>query len=381
MKYRKRIKVILVILAFVILATGITATTLVLIAAEPPVETIDQCRELLSEARKAESEIYARDLQAEADDAWREAMLEWKRQNTRWFISRDYSALLEQLRIVREKADNAYQQSIRVKDSMHHDLAIGLAEVKRRLQLYSDSFGFLPVNRQSRRDYQTAELMYLEAKDAYEKGHYQRVGPRLEKSLSLIAGSIRESEQNLEAYFASVPVWKQWANETIEWSRMHKKPVIIVEKFARQCYIYKNGYKVQTFDAEFGINWVGDKRHKGDKATPEGKYRITSKKTGRHTRFHKALLINYPNDDDKRRFAREVHQGTISGSTAIGGLIEIHGGGGKRINWTDGCVALSNDDMDKLFRQVQVGTPVTIIGSLKNLNELKGYRQQATPSM
>jgi lipoprotein-anchoring transpeptidase ErfK/SrfK len=46
----------------------------------------------------------------------------------------------------------------------------------------------------------------------------------------------------------------------------------------------------------------------------------------------------------------------------IGGLIEIHGAGGQGRNWTDGCVALVNPDMDRLFAAVGVGTPVTIVG-------------------
>ena len=48
------------------------------------------------------------------------------------------------------------------------------------------------------------------------------------------------------------------------------------------------------FDAELGTNWVGDKRVKGDKATPEGMYKITKKFDGRKTKYYKALLLDYP---------------------------------------------------------------------------------------
>ena len=81
-------------------------------------------------------------------------------------------------------------------------------------------------------------------------------------------------------------------------------------------------------------------------------------------------MINYPNEADKARFAEGVRKGLISKRANIGGLIEIHGGGGKGLNWTDGCVALTNEDMDKIFEMAEIGTPVTIIGSMKSLAEI-----------
>jgi hypothetical protein len=53
----------------------------------------------------------------------------------------------------------------------------------------------------------------------------------------------------------------------------------------------------------------------------------------------------------------------------VGGLIEVHGHGGQGFNWTNGCVALNDKDMDALYRQVQVNTPVIIVGSLVPFDE------------
>ena len=110
----------------------------------------------------------------------------------------------------------------------------------------------------------------------------------------------------------------------------------------------------------------------GDKATPEGKYHITKKKSRPQTKYHKALLINYPNDDDKARYNAGVKKGSIP-KRGIGNLIEIHGDGGKGRNWTAGCVALTDNDIDKVYELVGVGTPVTIVGSLKSLQEINGF--------
>jgi len=363
-------RILLWIFLILILVTGSVFLFIHLSAPVPPVEKIDRCNQLLSKARNAEGREYARELLEQAESVMDDAMLEWKIQNTKWVIERDYTRLLVQLAEVEQKANEAYHQSIIKKDSLHHDLAVSLADVKADLKHYRDQYSVLPLNQQARRDFNTAEMLCLEAETAYEQGNYNRVGPRLERSRKLIQSSIAKNRISLESYFSNVPTWKRWADATIEWSKTNGKPAIIVDKFAGKCYLYRQGKQVLLLDAEFGINWIGDKKHKGDRATPEGRYYITRKKTNNKTKYYKALLINYPNDDDKARYAREVKNGTISRKTGIGGLIEIHGEGGKGINWTEGCVAISNDDMDKLFNQVEVGTPVTIIGSWKPLDHL-----------
>jgi len=105
-------------------------------------------------------------------------------------------------------------------------------------------------------------------------------------------------------------------------------------------------------------------------ATPEGKYKIVKKKNSKDTKYHKALLIDFPNENDKARFKKAKEQGIIPRNANIGGLIEIHGHGGKGADWTEGCVALENEDMDKLFSLCSVGTPLVIVGSLKSIDEL-----------
>jgi murein L,D-transpeptidase YafK len=122
------------------------------------------------------------------------------------------------------------------------------------------------------------------------------------------------------------------------------------------------GVPVRRYDAEIGANALGVKRRQGDRATPEGRYRIVKKKDRGQSTYHRALLLDYPNDQDRKRFAAAKRRGEIPRGAAIGGLIEIHGDGGRGQNWTEGCVALANPDMDDLFARVPVGTRVTIVG-------------------
>jgi murein L,D-transpeptidase YafK len=99
-------------------------------------------------------------------------------------------------------------------------------------------------------------------------------------------------------------------------------------------------------------------------------YKITQKFDGSKTKYYKALLLDYPNEEDKEKFRYEIQHGSLPASAKIGGLIEIHGNGGKGIDWTEGCIALTDREMDVVFKLVKVGTPVTIIGSLIELKDV-----------
>jgi murein L,D-transpeptidase YafK len=147
--------------------------------------------------------------------------------------------------------------------------------------------------------------------------------------------------------------------------------VILVDKLKHKCYVYRGGVMVRAFDVDLG-GTLWDKMHSGDRATPEGMYRIVKKRPQGDTIYYKALLINYPNDEDRAQFAIAKQKGWISRRAGIGSLIEIHGEGGRKEDWTLGCVALANRDMDVLYQLVSVGTPVTIVGTISRPGRISG---------
>jgi len=154
--------------------------------------------------------------------------------------------------------------------------------------------------------------------------------------------------------------WRSWVQQTLAESRKQGTYAVIIDKSAHKTYLVGSGKLVHTYYCELGYNSAHSKLFAGDGATPEGKYKVTSVKA-RGSKYYKALLINYPNDPDKRRFRENKRKGIISAHARIGGLIEIHGDGGRGEDWTEGCVALTNGDMDHLMRYVTMGTPVTIV--------------------
>ncbi len=99
-------------------------------------------------------------------------------------------------------------------------------------------------------------------------------------------------------------------------------------------------------------------------------YKIVKKFDGGKTKYYKALLLDYPNEEDKQKFKAEIDRGSLPRSARMGGLIEIHGNGGKGIDWTEGCIALTDKEMDTVFKLTRAGTPVTIVGSMVDLKHV-----------
>jgi murein L,D-transpeptidase YafK len=161
----------------------------------------------------------------------------------------------------------------------------------------------------------------------------------------------------------TVARWRRWIDDTVAWSRREGRVAIVVVKESHRLTLYHRGQPVATYNVDLGFNWTADKLYEGDGGTPEGRYRVVARLGKAASIYHKALLLDYPNADDRAEFSRARRDGVVPARARIGGLIEIHGGGGRDQDWTEGCVALANDDMDRVFERAGVGTPVTIVGS------------------
>ena len=223
-----------------------------------------------------------------------------------------------------------------------------------------------PKERGARGAYARAELALAEAGNALRQGDLTQ----LDRSLATAQAEVSSTRDTLDARYQRFndPQWRKrwqsWADATVAASR-GGKVAIVVHKLDRRVYLFRDGRLAAKFDADLGRNALADKVAAGDGATPEGRYHVTEKRANGATRWYKALLINYPNDEDMKDFQAMRKRGEIPRGRGPGGLIEIHGQGGKDANWTDGCVAVHNAAMDRLFAAVPVGTPVTIVGTAK----------------
>jgi murein L,D-transpeptidase YafK len=241
--------------------------------------------------------------------------------------------------------------------------------LKRKLDNYHDVFIHLPLKVSVRKNYEFGKLSLEQGLNAFGKGDIMLATKKLNEGKARIVVADKEVNALIKEYFNNFSKWQNALAATIRQSAQNNSYAIIVDKIKHKGYLYYKGKLNKEYDVEFGRNWIGDKHYAGDKATPEGMYRIIKKK-GNDSGYHKALLINYPNEEDYAAFNNKKRQGLISKNSKIGGLIEIHGNGGRGDDWTSGCVALSDKDIDELFSRVSIGTPVTIIGSTMSLSEL-----------
>jgi len=134
---------------------------------------------------------------------------------------------------------------------------------------------------------------------------------------------------------------------------------ILVEKSVRKLSLLDHGRVVKTYRVSLGSTPIGRKEREGDGRTPEGIYKIDSRNP--NSKFHLALHVSYPNADDRAR-ARRLH-------VSPGGDIMIHGVPNRwrllgaviqRTDWTAGCISVSDDDIEEIWRAVPNGAIVEI---------------------
>lgn len=145
-----------------------------------------------------------------------------------------------------------------------------------------------------------------------------------------------------------------------------------VVKSTRTLSALSNGATLKRYRVGLG-DPEGAKQRQGDRRTPEGKLRIVTRNAT--SNFHRFLGISYPTASDAERGLRDglisrtqadaIRAASSAGrvppwNTALGGTVGIHGGGGE-VDWTLGCVAVTDDEIDELFEVVRVGTPLEVL--------------------
>jgi hypothetical protein len=342
---------------------------------EPPLPEVEQARAAIAKARDLQSEIYSPKLFREAKNNYDSAMAAWRSENNRFILSRDYERVISFAELAEKKAEAAQRNTISRSKSLKSTLEAEIARLNSEMASFEKIFLSMPLPQDVKKKHARGKLLVKEAAIDFRKERYVDGNVKITEANEYISGTYNLARKTLEEYFKHSDTWQDWSDETIRESRRSGGYSILVEKIPAQLHLYQGGKKKFTFEAEFGSNWLGDKKSRGDMATPEGKYTITKKLSGGSTKYHKALLINYPNKVDVQEFNERIRNGQLRADASIGDLIEIHGDGGKGGNWTQGCVALKNSDMDVLYKYVSKGTPVTIIGSTLTLEEFFKSRE------
>lgn len=283
-----------------------------------------------------------------------------------WF--RDYGRFAAELRGLLEAGDRLAAELKAYKTERSGELGERIAEMQERLGDLDRATLSLNERGGARKALSEAAVLLAEARALADGEKFDQAAAKLDAA----DASLGAAEKAVLAYISRflepglVNTWKTWAEKTIAESKRLGSTAIIITKLERKLTVYRNGNPVRSYNIGLGFSGFSVKRFEGDNATPEGVYKIIKKIPA--SQFGQALLINYPNEEDRRRFELEKKKGLIPAWRRIGGSIEIHGGGEDIL--TRGCVSLDDDKMSELYGMVGVGTPVTIIGTLELDNSI-----------
>jgi murein L,D-transpeptidase YafK len=134
---------------------------------------------------------------------------------------------------------------------------------------------------------------------------------------------------------------------------------LLVLKKQHELQLFQKGKLIRTYKVALGIGGLAPKEREGDARTPEGHYTIDSRNAVSH--YHKGLHVSYPNAEDRKRAAKL--------GVSPGGAIMIHGlpnGKGylgalhRQWDWTLGCIAVTNEEIDEIWKLVPLGTTIEI---------------------
>jgi L,D-peptidoglycan transpeptidase YkuD (ErfK/YbiS/YcfS/YnhG family) len=291
---------------------------------------------------------------------------QWRREQARWWPTTDTHTLQATYQNLLQEGSTLLKASTHQKITRHQQLTTALESERRQVSRLRALTGIFDVRRNLRTLSVTEGLLNQVA---------SRLAQDRDNQAYILLGQARESLAPIESQaiaqmkrygtISQLAKWNHWVTNTLDWSSRTGGTAIVVLKVSRQLVLYRNGKPLRRFSIDLGFSGLQDKMQEGDGATPEGQFHILQKKGPGSTKFYKALLLNYPTNEHRRRFQEAKIKGRLAAHRSIGGLIEIHGQQPNGNSTTNGCIALHNADMDAVFHLAKEGTPVTIVGALQ----------------
>lgn len=332
---------------------------------EAPVYARQSAKRALDLARKAGASRWAADALYAAESAFRRSDLECRIQENRLLPFRDFRAARALLEEAERKSNRAADTAREIREAARAEAERVLSEATPVVEGTEAIGDAMHLGTYDRVLLKKSSITLTEARYLFGQEEYAAAASRA-RDASEQAKRVSSRAVTQVARFTEprlVKDWQRQVQDTIVWSSRTGSPAIVVLKENRRLDLYDDGRLVKSYRADMGYRSFNDKLRAGDAATPEGRYHITTKRGPGNATYYKAFDLDYPNADDRAQFERSKRAGRIPRGARLGGSIQIHGEGGRGKDWTRGCVAVSNGDMDDLFRRVGIGTPVTIVGS------------------
>jgi murein L,D-transpeptidase YafK len=145
----------------------------------------------------------------------------------------------------------------------------------------------------------------------------------------------------------------------------NKVTLVRIDKSDHKLEVVAGSRVLKTYRVALGVGGSGPKQFEGDMTTPVGRYHVT---TRFRPLYHQFIGVSYPNDADRARYAELKRQGKVPAGSGVGHGIGIHGVGSRKLSgihkeedWTHGCIAMDDDEIDEFGSLVPEGTPIDIV--------------------
>jgi tetratricopeptide (TPR) repeat protein len=272
-----------------------------------------------------------------------------------FFIKGNYEASLGQYEILIEKAPEIADRVFFQMGIIYAHPQNGQKNYQKAVECFRKIIGDYPDS-EYRRD---SQMMMLQIQNVILKDNLIAAQ---QKQMDAYRGEINNRENEIMALQNKITVLQTKIGsleQKVFEQRTEPADRVLIEKKERRLTLFSKGEAVKTFKIALGGNPDGPKERQGDNKTPEGIYTIESR--NRHSGYYLSLRLSYPNEEDKKR-ARAL-------GVSPGGDIMIHGikngsswvdGFPAEIDWTEGCIAVTNKEIEEIARLVPDGTTVEI---------------------
>jgi hypothetical protein len=306
----------------------------------------DQATRAIWEARRAGAGRWAPDTLAHAEEAARDALLTMQANEARLTIQANFSAAASAWSFARNAAQVAARQAVANERDAQSQSEQAIAQAQSAVSRIVTASKFVHLGANGQERLSRAQLALIESRILQRQREYSGARERAGWGVA-VAEQLHDETVNVAGRYLQkglIATWHRWKTQLVARSRSERQPAILIEKADHRLTLYLNGDPIQFYDVELGSDWISAKTYSGDAAMPEGHYRIVAKKDRGESAYHRALLLNYPNDKDLKAFSKARHGGLIPSDARVGGLIEIHGaGGGDGSRYEAGIIGDSRD--------------------------------------
>jgi L,D-peptidoglycan transpeptidase YkuD (ErfK/YbiS/YcfS/YnhG family) len=327
-----------------------------------PAEVIAQAERLDDDLRGAGAPIFASEDYTRQLSSLLAARAVLAQEEDRFRLFRDYEKVETRYKAVVTEGQLLLERIRDAKKKRGNDLSKRIVTARDQIMLLREITTTMNEGRLARRSLMRAELCLDDALQLIRKENFDQAERKVADAIAMSRGAEQILGKTVCRYLDSSQIahWRRSVDSVISESARTGGLAIVIVKLDRQLTVYRDGKAVRTYPVGLGLNGLSDKAYSGDKATPEGRYRIARRVP--NSAYYKALLIDYPNDEDRRQFMRNKKNGLVPRGRGPGGNVEIHGGGKDGV--TEGCISLDNPEMEQVYNLAGPGTPIVIVGAL-----------------